>query len=44
MNADRSCFVVKNDRVVDIFSGKINSIFEAEDDVLSIVDEIEQKI
>jgi hypothetical protein len=44
MNADRSCFVVKNDRVVDIFSGKINSIFEAEDDVLSIVNEIEQKI
>lgn len=44
LNADRSCFVVKNNKVVDIFSGKINSIFEAEDDVLSIVDEIEQKI
>lgn len=44
LNADRSCFVVKNNRVIDIFSGKINSIFEAEDYVLSIVDEIEQKI
>jgi hypothetical protein len=38
-SANRSCIVRKEGRVIHIMSGKINTIFEAEDHVLDIFSE-----